>query len=65
MAAELAEETKAKMSDELITHAWKRIALTNEIRREVLDKFVANAKAAGFLAALLREPRPVPATRQL
>ena len=49
VAAELAEETKAKMSDELITHAWKRIALTNEIRREALDKFVANAKAAGFL----------------
>ena len=49
VAAELADETKAKMSDELITHAWKRIALTNEIRREALDKFVANAKAAGFL----------------
>lgn len=49
VAAELAEETKAKMSDELIAHAWKRIALTNEIRREALEKFVANAKAAGFL----------------
>jgi NitT/TauT family transport system substrate-binding protein len=49
VAAELAEETKAKMSDELIARAWKRIALTNEIRREALEKFVANAKAAGFL----------------
>jgi NitT/TauT family transport system substrate-binding protein len=49
VAAELAEETKAKMSDELIAHAWKRIALTSEIRREALEKFVANAKAAGFL----------------
>ena len=49
VAAELAEETKAKVSGELIAHAWKRIALTNEIRRDVLEKFVANAKAAGFL----------------
>jgi hypothetical protein len=32
-----------------IQHAWKRIVLTNDIRREVLEKFVANAKAAGFL----------------
>ncbi len=49
VAAELAEETKAKMSDELIARAWKRIALTNEIRRDALEKFVTNAKAAGFL----------------
>src|SRR6266700_1458131 len=49
VAAELTEETKAKMPDELIAHAWKRIVLTNEIRRDVLEKFVANAKAAGFL----------------
>ena len=49
VAAELAEETKAKMPDELIAHAWKRIVLRNEIRRDVLEKFVANAKAAGFL----------------
>jgi len=48
VAAELAEETKAK-TDELIAHAWKRIVLRNEIRRDVLEKFVANAKAAGFL----------------
>ena len=49
VAAELTEETRAKMAPELIEHAWKRIGLTNEIRREVLEKFVANAKAAGFL----------------
>src|SRR6266404_73759 len=49
VAAELAEETKAKMSAELTAHAWKRISLTNEIRRETLEKFVVNAKAAGFL----------------
>ena len=49
VVAELAAETKAKMAAELIEHAWKRIVLTNDIRREVLEKFVANAKAAGFL----------------
>jgi NitT/TauT family transport system substrate-binding protein len=49
VAAELAEETKTQMSAELIAHAWKRIALTNDVRRDGLDKFVANAKAAGFL----------------
>jgi len=49
VVAELAEETKAKMATELIEHAWKRIVLTNDIRREMLEKFVANAKAAGFL----------------
>jgi NitT/TauT family transport system substrate-binding protein len=49
VAAELTEETKGQMSAELIKRAWKRIVLTNEIRRDALDKFVANAKAAGFL----------------
>src|SRR4029077_4114922 len=46
---ELREETRGQMSAELIAHAWKRIAITSEIRREALDKFVASAKAAGFL----------------
>ena len=49
VTAELADETKAKMSDELIARAWKRIGLTNKIHRDALEKFVANAKAAGFL----------------
>ena len=49
VAAELMEETKAKMSDQLIGNAWKRILLTNDVKREALEKFVANAKAAGFL----------------
>ena len=49
VVAELAEETKAKMAAELIEHSWRRIVLTNDLRREVLEKFVANAKAAGFL----------------
>ena len=46
---ELGAETQAKMATELIDHAWKRIVLTNDIPRDVLEKFVANAKAAGFL----------------
>jgi len=49
VVAELAEETKAKMAAELIEHSWRRIVLNNDVRREVLEKFVANAKAAGFL----------------
>lgn len=47
--AELTEETKGKISPELIASAWKRIPLVTEIKRESFDKFVENAKAAGFL----------------
>jgi len=46
---ELREETRGRISPELIAHAWKRITVTSEVRREALDKFVSNAKAAGFL----------------
>jgi NitT/TauT family transport system substrate-binding protein len=49
VVAELQEETHGQISEALIAHAWKRIALTSEVSREALDKFVANAKAAGFL----------------
>ena len=49
VVTELAEETHAKMAAELIARAWKRIVLTHEVRRDALEKFVANAKAAGFL----------------
>jgi NitT/TauT family transport system substrate-binding protein len=49
---ELVEETKGQISMELIARAWKRIVLTNDVRRDALDKFVANAKAAGFLREL-------------
>jgi NitT/TauT family transport system substrate-binding protein len=49
VVAELQEETRGQVSRELIAHAWKRIALTSEVHREALDKFVVNAKAAGFL----------------
>lgn len=47
--AELQEETRGQFSPELIAHAWKRITLTSEVRRDAMEKFVANAKAAGFL----------------
>lgn len=47
--AELQAETKGQISAELIAHAWKRIGLTNDVRREALEKFVTDAKAAGFL----------------
>jgi len=46
---ELTEETKGKIAPALIAHAWPRIVLTDEVKRDSLDKFVANAKAAGFL----------------
>jgi NitT/TauT family transport system substrate-binding protein len=49
VVAELANETRANMAEELITNAWKRIVLTNDVKRDALEKFVGNAKAAGFL----------------
>ena len=52
VVTELQEETKGQISPELIGRAWKRIALTNDVAREALDKFVTNAKAAGFLRDL-------------
>jgi len=46
---ELTQETKGKISPDLIAHAWDRIILTNGVSRDSLDKFVAGATAAGFL----------------
>lgn len=46
---ELAAETGGKVPAALVAHAWDRILLTNDVSREALEKFVANAKAAGFL----------------
>jgi NitT/TauT family transport system substrate-binding protein len=46
---ELAAETKGKIAPALIAHAWDRIILTNDVSRDALDKFVTDAKAAGFL----------------
>jgi NitT/TauT family transport system substrate-binding protein len=46
---ELAAETRAKVSEELITRAWRRIVQTHEVSREAVDKLVASAQAVGFL----------------
>ena len=46
---ELNAETDGKISPALIAHAWDNIVLTNDVSRDSLEKFVANAKAAGFL----------------
>lgn len=47
--AELTEETRGKISADLIAHAWKRVILTNDIARASLEKFVKSAQAVGFL----------------
>lgn len=49
--AELALETQAKVSAELIAQAWKRIALRSETSIEEFQQFVSNAQRAGFLRA--------------
>jgi NitT/TauT family transport system substrate-binding protein len=46
---ELAAETRTSLPNELAEHAWKRIVVTSEVSREVLDAFIRNAQSAGFL----------------
>ncbi|HZA01701.1 MAG TPA: ABC transporter substrate-binding protein [Hyphomicrobiaceae bacterium] len=46
---ELAAETRAALPPELVARAWGRIIVTSDVRREVLDKFVASAQTVGFL----------------
>jgi NitT/TauT family transport system substrate-binding protein len=46
---ELAAETKAEVSADLIAQAWKRIALTNDPSLEEYKHFVADAQRAGFI----------------
>lgn len=46
---ELAAETRAKVSEELIARAWRRIVQTHAVSREAVDKLVASAQAVGFL----------------
>lgn len=48
--AELKEETTREVSAELVTHAWPRLTFTSELSVTALEKFFANAKAAGFLS---------------
>jgi len=46
---ELAAETKADVSADLIAQAWKRIVLTNDPSIEEYRHFVADAQRAGFI----------------
>lgn len=46
---ELAAETRVEVSPDLLARAWSRIALTPDVSRSALERFAANAKAAGFL----------------
>ena len=46
---ELAAETKAEVSAELIAQAWKRIVLTNDPSLDEYKHFVADAQRAGFI----------------
>ena len=46
---ELAAETKAEVSAELISQAWKRIVLTTEASLDEYRHFVADAQRAGFI----------------
>ena len=49
--AELLEETKSDMSQEIITAAWKRILFTAETPRASVEKFMQNSVRAGFIKA--------------
>jgi NitT/TauT family transport system substrate-binding protein len=46
---ELAQETQAKVSSDLIAQAWKRITLRHEVSVEEFQLFVNNAQRAGFM----------------
>jgi NitT/TauT family transport system substrate-binding protein len=47
--AELLEETKSEMSQEVIGAAWKRIVFTAETPRASVEKFMQNSVKAGFI----------------
>jgi len=46
---ELTAETGGKISAALIAHAWGNITLTNDVSREAIEKYVADARSAGFM----------------
>lgn len=46
---ELAIETQAKVSADLIAQAWKRIMLRPDVSVEEFQQFVSNAQRAGFM----------------
>ena len=47
--AELLEETKSDMAQEIIAGAWKRIVFTSETPRAAVEKFIQNSVKAGFI----------------
>jgi NitT/TauT family transport system substrate-binding protein len=49
--AELLEETKSDMSQQIISAAWNRIVFTAETPRASVEKFVQNSVKAGFIKA--------------
>ncbi len=49
---ELAAETKADVSADLIAQSWKRIVLKNEVSLDEYQHFVANAQRAGFIRSI-------------
>jgi sulfonate transport system substrate-binding protein len=46
---ELAAETHTEVKPALVARAWPRIVVTSQVADEALQRFVAKAKAAGFL----------------
>ena len=52
MRQELAAETKAEVSPELIAQSWKRIVLKNDASLDEYQHFVANAQRAGFIRSI-------------
>jgi NitT/TauT family transport system substrate-binding protein len=49
---ELAAETKADVSPELIAQSWKRLVLKNDASLDEYQHFVANAQRAGFIRSI-------------
>jgi NitT/TauT family transport system substrate-binding protein len=47
--AELLEETRSDMSQDIIAAAWKRIVFSAETPRPAVEKFVQNSVRAGFI----------------
>jgi NitT/TauT family transport system substrate-binding protein len=46
---ELAAETQAEVSADLIAQAWKRIVLTTDVSPDEYQHFISNAQRAGFM----------------
>ncbi len=46
---ELAAETRAEVSADLIAQAWKRIVLTTDVSPDEYQHFILNAQRAGFM----------------